>query len=379
MSSPQSRTKVLFVVPNLGKGGAERVVSTLLHRIDRERFEPVALFFDSNHVHPVPDDVRALVLDIPGAKGAWAKLTRFFRRAARIRAEIRRERPDAVVSFLNRVNLAVILACVGTGARLWVSERNTPSAELRGARGALLRALMALLYPRARGVIAVSEGVRRDLIETIGLRPSSVRVIHNPLDAERVRALAGEKADFPAEAEIRWIVNVGSLTPKKDHATLLRAFAKARGRIDCGLLILGEGPLETELKRLASVLGVADRVKFAGYRPNPFAFVARCSAFVLSSTREGFPNVLLEAMACGVPVVSTRCPSGPEEIIEDGVSGRLVPVGDGERMAEAIVEVLSDTVLRERFVREQAKVVERYSVPRILAKYQELIAEGGPR
>jgi glycosyltransferase involved in cell wall biosynthesis len=167
------------------------------------------------------------------------------------------------------------------------------------------------------------------------------------------------------------IITVGRLVYQKDHDTLLRAFALARSRLDASLVLVGQGPLQDELTTLARELGISDRVIFAGWQQNPFAWMANADLFVLSSRFEGFGNVVIEAMACGLPVVSTDCPSGPSEILANGDAGILVPVGDVHAMADAMCAVLQDGKLRKQLADKSQRRAPEFDISVIGPRHLE--------
>jgi glycosyltransferase involved in cell wall biosynthesis len=210
----------------------------------------------------------------------------------------------------------------------------------------LFERLVKFWYPRADWVVAVSRGVQRDLLRYTRVSPERVALIYNPTYTHRLLELREQPVEHPwfAPGEPPVVLGVGRFYPQKDFATLLRAFAKVRANRLVRLVILGEGPLRSELEALAHQLGITEHVSMPGFVENPFAYMRRAAVFVLPSQYEGLPNVLIQAMACGCPVVSTNCPSGPEDILDNGKYGHLVPVGDAEAMARAILRVLDGDV-----------------------------------
>ena len=266
---------------------------------------------------------------------------------------LRRRRPEVLLSAMDHANLIALwarsLARVPT--RVAVSVRNHLSQEAKHApslAGRWLPRLARVFYPQAQVVIAVSQGVADDVNRLIG--PGRVRVlaIPNPVVTPELADLAAESPDhawlqppsaaYPDTPPV--ILAAGRLTRQKDFPTLIRAFAMLSSRRDLRLLILGEGPERAALESLVTELGLNGRVALPGFSANPFAYMARARLFVLSSAWEGLPGVLIQAMACGTPVVSTDCPSGPREVLADGRYGPLVPVGDPEALALAVAETL---------------------------------------
>lgn len=209
----------------------------------------------------------------------------------------------------------------------------------------LQRLLIRSAYRDAEKVVAVSEGVKRDLRENFGIPHGKVTVIHNPLDREIVARMASEPSAQAAEGP--YIVASGRLTYQKGFDILLKAFRRVRSRMNAKLVILGEGDGARELSDLAHELGLDGDVLFAGFQQNPFRLMAGAAVFCSSSRYEGFSNVILEAMALGLPVVATDCPSGSEEILAGGKYGLLVPPEDPEALAESLARVLSDSHYRE--------------------------------
>jgi len=175
------------------------------------------------------------------------------------------------------------------------------------------------------------------------------------------------------EQDARILVTVGRLVDLKDHVTLINAFAKVREDIDVRLYIIGDGPNRKKLERLGQTLGLADDIRFLGWQRNPFALLKQADAFVLSSRFEGFGNVIVEAMACGLPVISTDCPSGPHEILEGGETGVLVPVGDVDALAQAITAMLSNRQKLAEYAQKSKSRVKDFDVSRVASEYLEFL------
>ncbi|EAR22070.1 Glycosyl transferase, group 1 [Nitrococcus mobilis Nb-231] len=290
---------------------------------------------------------------------------------------LRRTRPQALLSAGNTLNCTAALArrLANTATRLVVSERNHLSAYTEGKRQRrrwrCLPGLIARTYPWADATVAVSNGVADDLALTAGLSREQITTVYNPIVSAELfeRAKAPLSHTWFDSDSIPVILGVGSLNEKKDFPTLLRAFARVREQRAVRLLILGEGDGHAQLGMLAEELGVADDVALPGFTANPFAYMARAAVFVLSSVYEGLPTVLIEALACGCPVVSTNCPSGPAEILQGGRYGPLVAVGDDRALARAILGVLDNPPDREQLRRRAAE----FSVERGSERYLEIL------
>jgi glycosyltransferase involved in cell wall biosynthesis len=268
---------------------------------------------------------------------------------------LRRERPDAVLSALNYTNLAALLGrrIARTGTRMVLSVHNHLSTSVAHADSSSLRAVPRLaraFFPEADGIVAVSKGVAADFASVTGIAPSRITTIYNPVVTPDLARLAEEPAEhrwFSSERDATPVIlSAGKLKPQKDFPTLIRAFARLRERRDARLVVLGDGPDRGALVALASELGVGEDVDLPGFVRNPFSLMRHASVFALSSAWEGFGMVLVEAMACGCPVVSTDCTSGPREILMDGRYGPLVPVGNVAKLADALESCIDHPIDR---------------------------------
>lgn len=329
---------IAVFLPSLRGGGAERVMVQLAngfaargHRVDL-----VLVAAQGPYLAEVSPKVRVVDLGRRRLRaGLWPLMLYLWR-----------ARPTALLSALPHANLVALWARALTGLRLRlvVSERNSLEGLELDRQGRRLLRWMARFYPKADAVVAVSRGIARELVDEIGLKTRQVRAIPNPVDLALIRA--GQAAPLPhpwlAEGEAPVVLAVGRLEAQKDYSTLLAAFALLRARVSARLIILGEGSQRGALAAEIAALGLEQVVALPGFDPNPYAFMARARVFVLSSRVEGFPNVLVQALACGVRAVSTDCPTGPAEILEGGRWGRLVPVGDAAGLAAALEAALTD-------------------------------------
>lgn len=266
---------------------------------------------------------------------------------------LKRDRPIALLSALNFGNVAAVIAgdLAGGDTKIVLTQRNHLTSDIEGRRGrsGIYRRIMRRFFSRADAIVAVSQGVADDLALYCTPRSGRIDTIYNPVATPSLYRKAAAPIDHAwfGEGQPPVILGVGRLMPQKDFATLIKAFARVRAQRPAKLMILGEGDQRGMLQALVKAQGVADDVSLAGFSDNPFAYLTRADLFVLSSTFEGLPGVLIQALACGCPVVSTDCPSGPVEILEGGRHGALVPVGDVEKMAEAIVRALDRPADRE--------------------------------
>lgn len=353
-----------------GTGGVERMVMNLLPAFSQEGLAVDLLAILRK---PAPELIRLngsglRVLDLGVGHTALAVpgLVRY----------LKTERPLALLAAKDRAIRAAVLAkrvsradtrLVGRlGTHLSAAMANKP-ALIRWARQWPMREM----YSAVDRIVAVSEGVAEDTRRIAKLPPEKIVVIRNPVITPEMMEKSRMPVDHPwlESSDVPVILGAGRLTQQKDFSTLVRAFARVRAFIDSRLVILGEGRLRPSLEKLAADLGIADAVALLGHVANPYAYMARSSLFVLSSAWEGSPNVLTEALALGTPVVSTDCPSGPREILRDGLYGPLVPVGDVERLADAMLNTLQFP-LENRLLREAAS---EYTVERSAARYLEVL------
>ena len=330
-----------------GTGGVERVTLNLLEglshfpvRVDlltvvaRRGQAPEV---DWPNVRVVPFKTRHSQLAIP-------ELVRY----------LRHEKPDVLMVAKDRAVRASIVAhaCSGVATRLVGQLHMNMQGYLLGKPfyERWPRTLpMRLLFPRLDLIVGVSEGVRRDTLELTGMPDDRVIAIKNPVITPEMDAQGRAPCPHPwLEESVPVVVAAGRLTPEKDFPTLLRAFRRVLDQRPVRLLLLGEGPLEQELKSMMRTLQLESFVDLVGFQSNPFAFMSRARLFAMTSAWEGSGNVLVEALSFGVPSVSTDCPYGPRETLMDGLYGPLVPVGDHEALARAMLETLDQPLPSER-------------------------------
>ncbi|WP_201313628.1 glycosyltransferase [Dyella sp. EPa41] len=329
--------RILLVLPSLERGGGERVLLQLAGSfVASGREVHVAVLLGGGPLRSfVPGEVT--LHELVDAGDAPKGLALAWRSFPRLVSVIHTIRPHAVLSTMTGTNLLVVLACMvaRTRARLVLRE----AASLVNAKGALKRLAMRWLYRDADNLIAVSTGVAQDL-RGLGLSGDRIHVIRNPVDVDRLRHLAEVGLPLSGHGDEPYVASLGRLAEQKDHSTLLHAYAASLLRASHRLVIVGGGELHMYLKHLVDELGLTDRVLLTGAMDNPYRVLADAKLHVLSSRWEGYPNVLLEALALGVPVVSTDCPHGPREMLNDGRYGRLVPVGSATALARAMDEEL---------------------------------------
>lgn len=359
---------VHFYLPSLAGGGAERVFIGLANHFAARGINTHLV------VNAASGPLRELVSPQVQLHSLGALRTR--KAFLPLVAHLRAYRPDVIYSALFGANLAVLFAeqLARSGARIIVSERNhftVLAGHWSWTKRAVFTTLIRWVYRQAHWVTAVAGGVADDIARVAGLPRERVAVVYNPAPgaAELADAQSDPSPDPWFDEAAPVLVAAGRLMKQKDYPSMLAAFAKVRAVRPARLIILGEGPLLAELEALAADLGIADSVRFAGFKMNRFSYMARADILLLSSVTEGFPNVLVEAMACGTPVISTDCAgNGPREILGEHLAAALVPVADIDAMEAAILHELdhpSDPRLLEA-------TVARFSIDAIADQYARL-------
>ncbi|MEM7172265.1 MAG: glycosyltransferase [Pseudomonadota bacterium] len=360
--------KIALFMQDLAGGGAERVMLQLANGIaeNGHQVDLVLVRPDGPYLSMVSSKIRIVDLGTERTvKSIWA-LSRY----------IRRERPVALLSALVHVNVAAILAHLLSGrvTKLVLSEHNQISKNAAVAESRTIRLahrLVPYLYPFADEIVAVSQGVADDLQRFSGLPSAKIKVIFNPIVTPELSSRANEPVSHPwfEPDQPPVILGVGRLNQQKDFPMLIEAFAKVRSKMPVRLIILGEGEGRAELEKLIETYSLQEDVDLPGFVDNPFAMMAKAKVFALSSAWEGLPTVLVEALACGVPVVSTNCPSGPDEILRGGELGPLVEVGNASGFAEALTAILQEPPSTQTL---QARASD-FTVDRSVNCYQDLL------
>lgn len=368
------RRRVGFVLTGLIGGGAERSMISVIDALDRTRFDPLLILFERRIEHQPPADVPIHVLSRRGVFGPGRLVSRVFELAALAR----RERLDLLVSFLVGPNIVATAAARRAGIPVLVGERSAPRTVLSSANHQLTAPwlwsfLVRRTYPLASGILSNTDGAKRELVAWLDVPPERVTVVPNALDLDRIRQLASEPLDDPRIPGGRpLLVHIGRFTHAKDHDTLLHAFARIRAKRPATLVLIGGGENEARVKALSASLGLDADVVFTGFTPNPYAYLARATLALLTSRFEGMPNALIEAMALGVPIVSTACPYGPIELLSDGACGTLVPIGDAAAVAEAAMALLDDPARRQSLGAAGLARARDFDRRHIAARYEAL-------
>lgn len=344
-----SAFRLACFLPSLDGGGAERVVLNVATALAR-RGHSVDLVLGrltGAYLDQVTDELEVISLKCRKMIFGILPMSRY----------LRRRRPDVLMSTTEVANIVAVAAArcaLGPPVRTVLRQEHTFSVMRSSAKGRqrLLFPLLKQALRRADAVVAVSSGVAADLARHVLRADQRARPVPNPAFREQIVADAGLATMHPwlQDDASPVVLAAGRFDPIKGYPTLLAAFARVVRARRVRLIILGDGPERERLTALAGTLRIAEFVDMPGFQRNPYAYMARAQVFVLSSRSEGMPNVLIEAMACGTPVVSTDCPHGPREILADGKWGRLVPVGDPKAMAAAILRTLDEVPDRDSLV-----------------------------
>ncbi len=364
------KKKILFFMQALTGGGAERTVINIMNYLNREKFEIVFVLGNKNlndYSMFINNEVNIKYLNTSRLRYSFFKL----RKALII------EKPDLIFTTLNSNNILVSITNATLRKRipLLIREANNRAQSKKVTR--LNRLMTRYCYNYlSNGVIALSKGVKKDLVKNFQINSKKIQVIYNPIDLDTINKFKNENVDdLYNENGEKTIIAVGRLVEQKDYPTLLKAFRIVNTQFRVKLLILGKGPLENELKNLSYSLGIEENVIFKGFESNPYKYIQKADLFVLTSKWEGFGHVIVEAMACRTPVVSTDCNSGPREIIEDNKYGILVPVSDYEQLSKQIITLLKSENQRNKYIIKGYERAMSFRAAEIVGKYEQVFNE----
>ena len=370
---------IAYVLPATVVGGAETKFFNIMRHMSGVRH----VLLTHRHVAPYFSElgIRVYLFEEYGCEDPLPVSVRRIARYARaISSVARKEAADCIVGIMHtgsfygaaardlyRLKAPLIGTIEGVISAFFDREGRAPSL----LEGLLLRYLLK----RPRLIVVPSAGVKADLAGNFGVDEEKITVIYNGVDIAHIRSSAEHAGQGEEAYSGKTIVTACRLSPEKDFLTLLRAFRLVRQKMKARLVIVGEGELREEITGNARRLGVGEDVVITGFQKNPFGFIKRADVFVLSSFFEGFGNVIVEAMALGVPVVATRCPTGPGEIIRSGHDGLLVPVGDDSAMSEAILRLLTDSAARDKLTVQGRLRAEGFTVETMAGSFRKLITE----
>lgn len=363
-----------FFIPRLEQGGAEQVAINLVNGLTARGYNVELLLtqFQGSLQSQLASEVDVVALPpsrtpVLGVAMNLPALVDY----------LRKREPAVLFSHLSRTNVVSLAASrlLDIDTAVVPTQHKAFGVEMdRNLKAWAVDKLVPLLYPSADRIIAVSEGVADSLVEGTTVEREKISVLYNPIDIDDIREQASRGVDHEwiENDDIEVVLFVGRLTEQKDLKTWIRAFARVHAQNPhTRAIIAGKGPLREELQAYAERLGLADVVSIPGYLENAYGYMYASDVFLLSSRYEGLPSVLIEALACGCPVVSTDCPSGPREILGDGKYGQLRPVGDVDGLAEAVVECLNAPAQRSE-LRNRA---DDFATGAVLDDYERFLEE----
>jgi len=389
-----------FIIGTLANGGAERIVSNIVNYLPDNIHKRVILFGEEAK-EDYSCNSEIIYLDRERNQGIIKKLSLFLKRASIIKEHKKNNPTLRTISFLEYPNILNLYSY--RNGKTIISVRNHMSTKHKGLKGLMWKFSIRFAYKKADLIIAISKGVKLDLVKNFSINSDLIKVIYNPLDTELIKQMADESINYEYSKIFKnpVIITTGRLTDQKGQWHLIRALKKVKSKIpDAKLVILGKGNLKIYLESLAKGLGLADDVFLLGFQDNPFKFIKNSSVFVFPSLYEGFGNVLIEAMACGIPVISSDCPSGPREIIapDENIEGRieynidknrygiLVPVCDGckysaevplapneEFLADRIIEILENKELHQYFSDRSKCRSQDFSIGTLIREWEDII------
>jgi glycosyltransferase involved in cell wall biosynthesis len=388
---------IMFIIQALSNGGAERIMSYLTQGFSGAENKYLVVYHLSESEYKY--DGVLINLDIKPSRHKIVKVINYFRRIFKLRKLKRELNIDKAISLLDSPNIVNILS--KGREQVVISIRNHKSEEINGVQKKLYKYLARYLYNKADNIVAISEGVKEDLVNNYSVKGEKVKVIYNPVNIQYVDSIKNEEIEekYKDIFEGPVVINSGRLSQQKGQWHLIRAFSEVVKIIpEAKLVILGKGAMEDYLRGLINKLNLEKNVFLLGFQNNPFKYISKCKLFVLSSLFEGFGNVIVEAMACGSVVISTDCKSGPREILAPGTDinseitaaermqyGVLVPRLSGIQysfeapldneeniLAESIITMLSDEQLLENYREKAAEGLKNFDYNAIINKWQEL-------
>lgn len=372
------KISIVFFLPSLGGGGTERIIVNIVNNLDKRKYNVSLVLGEAkgDFLNEIEKGVPIVNLNASGNLKLLFKLTEYFNKAA----------PEIFISSFPRFDLISLLAKMFSKkkTKIIIIEHINFSFHLFTARSLyrrligrlILPSFVKVFYPMADIIVCVSNGVAKDISKIIN-RPDKIKIIYNPVISDKIYKLSEEtiRHAWFSDQKIPIILAAGRLAKQKDYPTLLEAFKLVIEKNPARLVILGEGEDRNKLEKFSQRIGIFENVLFLGFQKNPYKYMKKAAVFVLSSLQEGFPTVIVEDMACGAPVVSTNCRSGPNEIIENGKNGLLVPIGDPISLADGITKLIESPSLREKFSREGKRRAEDFTIDKKVKEYEKLFSD----
>jgi len=349
------KKKILFIVPSMRGGGSERVISIILKHLSRDKFNIVLILLkkEGKYLSDLPNDIEIIDLNVKKTRYALVKIIK----------EIKFQKPDIVFSTLGYLNILISILRPFFSKNIKFIARESSIVSIQNKEEKypkLFDFLFRYFYKNFDLIISQSKYMKNDLIQNYKIDENKIKIINNPVDIEKIEKLSEEKLDERVD-----ILLVGRLDKNKNFKDIISIMPELQNRT---LTILGEGVELKNLKRFAKSLNVENRIKFLGFQSNPYKYMKRANILVLTSKYEGFPNVILEANACGIPVVAYNCAGGTGEIIKEGINGFLVKCGDRELLKKTIEKNFIHNFKSDKI---QNLIKNKYSIQKIIKLYEK--------
>jgi len=373
--------KLLFLLPSYVFGGAERTSLNLLSGLDKKKFS-VSLV-TSRKLYPNFQDVhleKFIPIEDTGIDVWFKSPYRFIKDVSRIASLLKREKPDIAFGMMHYPSALLVFAkkFYKLNCRTIVSPRGPSIEYLKHFENKILRKVylkfvFSFFCNYADGIVVASRGMREECIRYFHAKKNKIVVVPNSVNISEVALKSKEKVNLNIPSEYKILSASGRLEKEKNLPFLLQAFFKIRQHEKVKLIIIGDGTERYNLEKLAKELQVFEDIIFTGYQINPYKYISISDIFIHTCLFEGFANSIIEAMACGVPVISVNCPYGPGSIINNGENGLLIPPGNESSLVRAVLQLLYDENLRQRLILNSAVIVKKFSIDTMISGYENFI------
>lgn len=376
--------KIMFAMTIYEIGGASTVARNLIDCFSSDGLEIVLFTEKISHRHyAICNHIRVINLDIMPKKGFFTKVYNIARHIILMRKYIITEAPDVIISFGAYINCHILLSMLfGMHKRPKIiltehSEEMFLNPRYKNIRYSFFKKLYAVLmfflYHKGDYIIAVSKNIASHIKKLLFVSPQRVKIIYNPVDIVKIQRLCAKGTSAGFTDRLPYIGTVVRLSPEKGIHFLIQGFKSLLDKLDARLIIVGDGAERPRLEQMVQDLDIQQKVIFTGWADNPFNYLAKMDIFVLPSLWEGFPNVVLEAMACGIPVIASEASGGIRELIDDGINGLLIPSGSPSDITISIYSLLLQKEKRQKMIEEAYQTVEKFDILRIKNQYRSLI------
>jgi glycosyltransferase involved in cell wall biosynthesis len=363
-----NKKKVFFLIPSFRGGGAERVVLNIVNNLDKNKFEVclITISGEGEYKELLSPEIRHFDLKEKRARKSVFKLRKL----------LKKERPDCVIGYVTQSNIILFLSTLFLYKKITIVNCVQNYYDYTVARQKIVqRFLFSLSLKFSDYIIGISEEMKNNLKNKLNIKNNKIKIINNSTDLSYINKKKIEDIQDDVFIDEPVIIACGRLTEQKGFSYLIKAFNEIKKEFkNATLLILGQGEKEKELKALVKELNIENSVKFLGFKDNPYKYLYNSDLFVLSSLWEGLPGVLIEALACEVPAISTNCKSGPKEILDNGKIGELVKIKDVDSLSNAMLKVLRDKDLQHKYKELGLKKVKEFDKDKIIREYEDFLS-----